>query len=91
MLVILIIVNFVLKLFYYEGLLFNCWFISNYWYFFTNSRLPCLTPDKSYPVTGIDNIGYRIIDDELRDFWYTKELFYPIEEERDRKLNEIGI
>jgi hypothetical protein len=50
-----------------------------------------LTIDKSYTVTGIDNIGYRIIDDELRDFWYTKELFYPIEEERDRKLNEIGI
>jgi hypothetical protein len=54
-------------------------------------KLKGLTPDKSYPVTGIDNIGYRIIDDELRNFWYTKELFYPIEEERDRKLNEIGI
>ena len=54
-------------------------------------KLKGLTIDKSYPVTGIDNIGYRIIDDELRNFWYTKELFYPIEEERDRKLNEIGI
>lgn len=54
-------------------------------------KLKGLTPDKSYTVTGIDNIGYRIIDDELRNFWYTKELFYPIEEERDRKLNEIGI
>lgn len=52
-------------------------------------RLIGLTIDKSYPVTGIDNIGYRIIDDELRNFWYTKELFYPIEDERDRKLKEL--
>jgi hypothetical protein len=48
-----------------------------------------LTIDKSYPVTGVDNIGYRIIDDELRNFWYTKELFYPIDEERNDKLNQI--
>ena len=54
-------------------------------------RLIGLTIDKSYTVTGIDNIGYRIIDDELRNFWYTKELFYPIEDERDKKLKQIGI
>jgi hypothetical protein len=52
-------------------------------------RLIGLTIDKSYPVTGVDNIGYRIIDDELRNFWYTKELFYPIDEERNDKLNQI--
>jgi hypothetical protein len=52
-------------------------------------KLKGLTIDKSYPVTGIDNIGYRIIDDELRNFWYTKELFYPIDEERNDKLNQI--
>lgn len=54
-------------------------------------KLIGLTIDKSYPVTSIDNIGYRIIDDELRNFWYTKELFYPIEDERDKKLKQIGI
>ena len=52
-------------------------------------KLKGLTIDKSYPVTGIDNIGYRIIDDELRNFWYTKDLFYPIDEERNDKLNQI--
>ena len=61
--------------------------LQNYMFF----RLIGLTIDKSYPVTGIDNIGYRIIDDELRNFWYTKELFYPIEDERDKKLKQIGI
>ena len=54
-------------------------------------KLKGLTIDKSYPVTGIDNIGYRIVDNEFRNHWYTKDRFYPIEEERDRKLNEIGI
>ena len=54
-------------------------------------KLKGLTIDKSYPVLDIDNIGYRIIDNELRNFWYTKELFYPINEERDRKLKELGI
>lgn len=54
-------------------------------------KLKGLTPDKSYTVTGVNNIGYRIIDDELRNFWYTKELFYPIEEERNKKLGDLGI
>jgi hypothetical protein len=31
-------------------------------------KLKGLTPDKSYPVTGIDNIGYRIVDNEFRNF-----------------------
>jgi len=52
-------------------------------------KLKGLTIDKSYPVTGIDNIGYRIIDNESRNFWYTKDLFYPIDEERNDKLNQI--
>jgi hypothetical protein len=42
-------------------------------------------------VTGIDNIGFRIIDNEMRNFWYTKELFYPIDEERNKKLENLGI
>ena len=52
-------------------------------------KLKGLTIDKSYPVTGIDNIVYRIIDNESRNFWYTKDLFYPIDEERNDKLNQI--
>jgi hypothetical protein len=54
-------------------------------------KLKGLTIDKSYMVTGVDNIGYRIIDDVLNNYWYTKELFYPIEDERETKLNELGI
>jgi hypothetical protein len=53
------------------------------------SKLRGLTIDKSYVVTNIDNIGFRIIDNEMRDFWYTKELFYPIDEERNKKIGEI--
>jgi hypothetical protein len=52
-------------------------------------KLKGLTIDKSYKVTGIDSIGYRIVDNELRNFWYTKNLFYPIDEERNKKLNQI--
>jgi hypothetical protein len=54
-------------------------------------KLKGLTIDKSYMVTGIDNIGYRIIDDVLNNYWYTKELFYPIEDERETKLKKLGI
>ena len=54
-------------------------------------KLKGLTIDKSYMVTAIDNIGYRIIDDVLNNYWYTKELFYPIEDERETKLNELGL
>lgn len=52
-------------------------------------KLNGLTINKSYIVTGIDNIGFRIVDNEFRNFWYTKELFYPIEDIRDSKLNKI--
>jgi hypothetical protein len=54
-------------------------------------KLKGLTIDKSYMVTGIDNIGFRIIDNQLRDFWYSKELFYPIDEERNKKIENLGI
>jgi hypothetical protein len=54
-------------------------------------KLKGLTIDKSYVVTGIDNIGFRILDNELRNFWYTKELFYPIDEERNRKIENLGL
>ena len=52
-------------------------------------KLKGLTIDKSYMVTGEDNIGFRIVDDELRNFWYTKELFYPIDEERNKKIEQL--
>lgn len=52
-------------------------------------KLKGLTIDKSYVVLDIDNIGYRIIDNDLRNYWYTKELFYPIDEERNRKIKQI--
>jgi len=52
-------------------------------------KLKGLTIDKSYAVTDIDNIGFRIVDDELRNYWYTKELFYPIDEERNKKIEEL--
>jgi len=44
---------------------------------------------KYYLVTDIDSIGYRIIDDLGRNYWYTKELFEPLEEKRNILINEI--
>ena len=52
-------------------------------------KLKGLTIDKSYVVTEEDNIGFRIVDNELRNFWYTKELFYPIDEERNKKIEQL--
>jgi hypothetical protein len=52
-------------------------------------KLKGLTIDKSYAVIDIDKIGFRIVDNELRNYWYTKELFYPIDEERNIKLDKI--
>ncbi len=52
-------------------------------------KLIGLTPDKSYVVTDIDNIGFKIIDNQMRDYWYTKELFYPIGEERNKKIEQL--
>ena len=45
--------------------------------------------DAYYQVTDIDTIGYRIIDDLGRNFWVTKDSFEPIEEIRDKLLNEL--
>jgi hypothetical protein len=41
----------------------------------TVDKLKGLTLDTYYQLTDIDNIGYRIIDDLGRNFWYTKECF----------------
>lgn len=48
-----------------------------------------LTLDTYYQVTDIDNHGYRIIDDLGRNYWYTKECFEPLEETRDKLINEL--
>jgi hypothetical protein len=56
-----------------------------------DKKLVGLTIDKLYKVLDINNIGYRIVDDKERNYWYTKDLFYSIDEERDRKLNSLGI
>jgi hypothetical protein len=48
-----------------------------------------ITPDKSYRVTEIDNVGYRIINDNGQNFWYVKEKFYSIDEVRDIMINDI--
>jgi hypothetical protein len=52
-------------------------------------RSTSITPDKSYRVTEIDNVGYRIINDNGQNFWYTKDKFYSIDEVRDIMINEI--
>jgi hypothetical protein len=52
-------------------------------------KLIGLTIDKSYKITDISPIGYRIIDNELRNFWYTKDLFYSISDERNRKIENL--
>ena len=51
--------------------------------------LKSITPDKSYKVTEVDNIGFRIINDDGDNFWYVKEKFYSIDEVRDIMINEI--
>ena len=48
-----------------------------------------ITINKSYWVTEVDNIGFRIINDDGDNFWYVKEKFYPIDEKRDIMINEI--
>jgi len=55
----------------------------------TVDKLKGLTIGSYYQINDIDNIGYRIIDDLGRNYWYTKECFEPIEEARDNILNEL--
>ena len=52
-------------------------------------RLKGLRIDAYYQVTDIDTIGYRIIDELGRNYWFTKDSFEPIEEIRDKLLNEL--
>ena len=51
--------------------------------------LKSITPDKSYWVTEVNDIGFRIINDDGDNFWYVKEKFYSLDEVRDIMINEI--
>jgi hypothetical protein len=48
-----------------------------------------ITLDRSYKVTEVDNIGFRIINDNGDNFWYAKDKFYRIDEERDKKVEQL--
>jgi hypothetical protein len=52
-------------------------------------RLKGLRIDAYYQVTDIDTIGYRIIDDLGRNYWFTKDSFEPIEEKRNKIINKL--
>ena len=51
--------------------------------------LKSITPDKSYWVTEVNDIGFKIINDNGQNFWYSKEKFYSIDEVRDMIINGI--
>lgn len=46
-----------------------------------------ITINTCYHLIDTDVIGYRIIDDHGRHFWYIREHFEAIEEARDKILN----
>jgi len=48
-----------------------------------------ITPDKSYRVTEVDDIGFKIINDNGQNLWYAKDKFYSLDEVRDIMINEI--
>ena len=52
-------------------------------------RSKSITPDKSYLVTEVNDIGFKIINDNVQNFWYSREKFYSIEEVRDIMINKI--
>ena len=65
-------------------------------------RLKCIKDYKSidknkrgikigsfYKVTNEDSLGYRVIDELGRNYWYIKECFEPLEETREKLINEL--
>jgi hypothetical protein len=52
-------------------------------------RSKSITPDKSYRVTEVDDIGFKIINDNGQNFWYSKDKFYSLDEVRNIMINEI--
>ena len=48
-----------------------------------------ITPDKSYRVTEVDDIGFKIINNNGQNLWYAKDKFYSLDEVRDIMINEI--
>jgi hypothetical protein len=55
----------------------------------TVAKLKGLTIGSYYQLTDQYYLYYRVIDDLDRNFWFTKECFEPIEEARDKILNEL--
>lgn len=55
----------------------------------TSIILQSITPYKLYVVNEVNDIGFRIINDDGDNFWYVKEKFYSIDEQRDIMINEI--
>ena len=50
---------------------------------------PALKVGNFYQVIDKDNIGYKIIDDLGRGYWYVKDCFEPIQETRNDKINNL--
>ena len=50
---------------------------------------PALKVGNFYQVTDKDKIGYKIIDDLGRNYWYVKDCFEPIQETRNDKINNL--
>ena len=50
---------------------------------------PALKVGNFYQVIDKDNIGYKIIDDLGRNYWYVKDCFEPIQETRNDKINNL--
>ena len=53
------------------------------------SYQPALKVGNFYQVTDKDKIGYKIIDDLGRNYWYVKDCFEPIQETRNDKINNL--
>jgi len=50
---------------------------------------PALKVGNFYQVADKDKIGYKIIDDLGRNYWYVKDCFEPIQETRNDKINNL--
>lgn len=50
---------------------------------------PALKVGNFYQVIDKDKIGYKIIDDLGRGYWYVKDCFEPIQETRNDKINNL--
>ncbi len=54
-----------------------------------NRKKHALTVGNYYQVTKQDNIGYQVIDELGRNFWYVKDCFEPIDKTRNAKIDNL--